>query len=216
MEKGKIYPKNVMSKRRLIKMYFNHNISHEDFIEIYNVVKRNYYDYCNHISWTSQVISDNRIDQESDNNYEFIPRLKYFKKPKIRFKDIRGVSDNLLKYFKFPRKNYCILKKTHLGQTYHYFFYNKDFMQKKSLRNVKQKEYMFVPEPFFMYLVDNGIMAKTVTKGDDNELYEFKEGYYNNVKKYFGFRYTDNDKLVYLEQLRQEGLDYLVRKNFLK
>lgn len=216
MEKGRIYPKKGISKRRLIKMYFNHDIAHDDFLELFEIVKRNYYRYCNHISWTSQVLSENRVKQETENNYEFVPRLKYKKKPRIRFKDIRGVSRKLLNYFKFPKKDYCILRKTHLGINYYYFFFNKNFMLKKSLRNIKTSEYLYVPEPFFDYLLENNIMANSVTKGSDNEIYEFKEGYYNNVRQFFGFRYSEIEKVAYLEQLRQEGLDYLVKKNFLK
>lgn len=215
MENGKIYPKGGISKRRLIKMYFNHNMAHDDFLELFEVIKRNYYRYCNHISWSSQVLSDNRVQQEIENNYEFIPKLKYNKKPRIRFEYIKGVSVKLLRFFKFPKKDYCILRKTHLGTTYYYFFFNKDFMLKKSLRNVKKKEYWFVPEPFFEYLLENNIMTQSDSKGNDNQLFEFKEGYYNNIRQFFGFRYTEIEKLSYLEQLRQEGLDYLVKKNFL-
>ena len=216
MDKGRIYPKKTAVKRRLIKMYFNYNVSHEDFLEIFEIVKRNYFRYCNHISWTSQVISDNRIEQETANNYEYIPRLKYKKKKRIRFKLIRGVSKKLLNHFKFPKKDYCILCRTHNGEKFYYFFTNKNFLQRKTLRTIKAKDYLYVPPPFFDYLFENNIVAKTMTKGDNNEIFEFKEGYYNNIKQFFGFRYSELEKLAYLEQLRQEGLDYLVKKNFLE
>lgn len=216
MDNGRIYPKKGIIKRPLIKLYFKKETSEEDFKELYHIIKRNYFKYLSHISWTHQVISENRIEQEVENDYQFIPKLKYHAKKRNRFADIKGVSQILLKYFKFPKKDYCILQKTHLGESHHYFFFNKNFLQKKSLRNVKSTEYFYVPEPFFKYIMDVGIMGKTLDKGSDNEIYEFKEGYYNNIRQFFNFRYTELEKLQYLEQLRQEGLDYLVKKNFLK
>jgi hypothetical protein len=216
MEKGQIIKTKGIGKRRLIKMYFKPNVAHEDFLELFEIIKRNYFRYCNHISKTSQVLSENRIEQETANDYEFIPRLKYKQRIRFRFKQIDGIAKNVRLCFKFPRKDYCILKKTHLGEAHYYFFKDKTFLMKKTLKSVKRREYLYIVPEFFEYIMECGIMVKTINKGSENELYEFKEGYFNNIKKYFGFRYTELEELAYIEQLKSEGLDYLIRKNFLK
>jgi hypothetical protein len=216
MEQGKITNSKGIGKRRLIKMYFKPDVAHEDFLELFEIIKRNYFRYCNHISKTSQVLSENRIIQEAQNDYEYIPRLKYKKRVNFRFKQISGISEKIKHLFKFPKKDYCILKKQQLGETYYYMFKDKSFLKKKSLKNVKRSEYEYIVPDFFQYVIECGVMVQTIVKGSENEIYEFKEGYYNNVRKYFGFRYTELEKLSYIEQLKSEGLDYLIRKNFLK
>lgn len=216
MEPGKITNTKGIGKRRLIKMYFKPDMSHEDFLEVFEIIKRNYFRYCNHISKTSQVLSENRIIQEAQNDYEFLPKLVFKKRMQFRFKEIDTVTKKVRMLLKFPKKDYCILKKNHMGETYYYFFRSKEFLMYKSLKNVKRREYEYVMPAFFNYIIDCGIMVQTLNKGYENEVYEFKEGYFNNIKKYFGFHYSEIDKLAYMEQLKSEGLDYLVKKNFLK
>ena len=216
MEQGKITNTKGIGKRRLIKMYFKPDVAHEDFLELFEIIKRNYFRYCNHISKTSQVLAENRIIQEAQNDYEFLPKLVFKKRMNFRFKEISVVTPKVQLLFKFPKKDYCILKKTHLDETFYYFFRNKDFLMRKSLKNVKRGEYEYIIPEFFKYIIDCGIMVQTLNKGQENEIYEFKEGYFNNIKKYFGFHYSEIDKLAYLEQLESEGLGYLVKKNFLK
>ena len=216
MEAGKITNTKGIGKRRLIKMYFKPDVAHEDFLELFEIIKRSYFRYCNHISKTSQVISENRMIQEAENDYEFLPKLVFKKRMKLRFKEIGGISKKVKMLLKFPKKDYCILKKYHLGEYHYYFFRNKDFLMRKSLRNVKRGDFEYIVPEFFTYLVKSGIIVQTIFKGSENEIFEFKEGYFNNIKKYFGFHYSEIDKLAYMEQLKSDGLDYLIKKNFLQ